>query len=165
MQIASERNEFRLGDVVCRVRKKLVHRHPHVFGDLLVSGVDQVLVNWEALKQQEKGARQASSSMLDGVSPAMPSLARAQSIQRHVDRTGVLPTEVNELLSRICEALPGLAEETAPAVRETLLGDLLFDLANLARRLGLDAESALREANSRFERHFRAQEKDASWTN
>jgi MazG family protein len=157
-QIASERAEFRMSDVVCRVNAKIVHRHPHVFGDLSVSGVDEVLVNWEELKQQEKQAGQESPSVLDSVSPAMPALARAQSVQRHVDRTGFGSAEMDELASRISEALLALLTEGGDRAREALLGDMLFDLVNLARKLDIDAESALREANLRFERCFRSLE-------
>jgi tetrapyrrole methylase family protein/MazG family protein len=153
-QIASELGEFRMSDIVRHVNTKIVHRHPHIFDGLSVNGVEEVLVNWEELKRQEKGQR--ASSVLDSVSLAMPALARAQSIQRHVDRTGLVSAEVNELLARVSDALPNLLAQVDHAAREAIFGDLLFELTNLARKLNLDAESALREANSRFERRFRS---------
>ncbi|MBN1581464.1 MAG: MazG family protein, partial [Anaerolineae bacterium] len=83
-QIASQAGEFQMSDVVQHIQAKIVRRHPHVFAGLLVNDVDEVLTNWEAIKQQEKGT-DASRSVLDSVSRAMPSLGRAQSLQRHVD--------------------------------------------------------------------------------
>jgi tetrapyrrole methylase family protein/MazG family protein len=161
VQIATEQGEFRMSDVVCRVNTKIVHRHPHVFGDLAVQGVEEVLVNWEELKQQEKQGRAEAPSSLDGISPAMPALARAQSIQRHVDRLGVVSEGTEELVDRISAALAHLL--AGGGARGVALGDLLFDLTNLARKLGIDAESALREANTRFEeqhREFEAASRD-----
>ena len=157
-QIASELGEFRMSDVICRVNTKIVYRHPHVFSGLDVDGVEQVLINWETLKQQEKNARTESPSALDGISQTMPSLARAQSIQRHVDLAGVLSAGTDELTASVIDRMDRLAQEGDAPSRAHTLGDLLFDLTNLARRLGIDAEGALREANARFEQQFRAME-------
>jgi uncharacterized protein YabN with tetrapyrrole methylase and pyrophosphatase domain len=129
-----------------------------VFGDVVVGSVAEVLVNWESLKQQEKESRIEPASALDGISPAMPSLARAQSIQRHADRTAGTGAGVEELIDRLSAALSLLTAETSPADQESGLGELLFGIADLARRLDIDAESALREANSRFERRYREAE-------
>ena len=161
VQIAAESGEFRMSDVVCHVNSKIVHRHPHVFDGLEVDGVAQVLVNWETLKQQEKQARVENASAVDGISPAMPALARAQSIQRHVDRTGAVSAEIGDLTTRIVERVRALSTEQEPTSNATIVGELLFDLTNLARGLGVDAESALREENTRFERQFRAAEREA----
>ena len=158
--MASEADEFRMSDVVHDVNAKIVRRHPHVFGDLAVSGVNQVLANWEEIKRQEKGL---SRSVLDSVSLAMPALAWAQSIQRHVEPAwdeGV--AERGVLATRIAEQLSALLQAPDAAARETRLGDLLFELADWARKLGIDAESALRDANARFERRFRAWEARAT---
>jgi MazG family protein len=162
VQIATELGEFRLSDIISHVNTKIVHRHPHVFGGLDVTGVEEVLVNWETLKQQEKQAQTENPSALDGIAPAMPALARAQSIQRHVDRMGVVSVEIDDLSGRVVEHVTRLSSETDSAARAHLLGDLLFDLTNLARHLDVDAESALREANARFERQFRALERGSA---
>jgi MazG family protein len=159
-QIASELGEFRLSDVICRVNRKIVYRHPHVFSGLDVDGVEQVLINWETLKQQEKNARTENPSALDGIAQTMPALARAQSIQRHVDRTGVLPAGTDGLTASVIDRVGSLAQEADAPSRAHVLGDLLFDLTNLARRLEIDAEGALREANARFEQQFRAMERE-----
>jgi len=154
-QIATERGEFRLCDVICGANAKIVRRHPHVFADLAVTGIDEVLVNWKEIKQREKAERVAKPSSLDGVSTAMPALARAQSIQRHVDCTGMLSETVSELVARARRALAALANPAEQVDTERALGDLFFDLADLARKLGIDAESALRESSVRFERRYR----------
>lgn len=158
-QIAAENGEFRLSDVVCQVNRKIVYRHPHVFGALEVGGVAEVLVNWEKLKQQEKEQRLEAPSPLDGIPQAMPALARAQSIQRHVNRTEVPTEKVAGLAVQAKADLERLAMAPAPTEAGLVLGQLLFTLANLARILGIDAEGALREANMRFERHFRQTER------
>ncbi len=162
-QIASELGEFRFSDVIRHVNHKIVHRHPHVFADLQISGIDEILVNWETLKQQEKESRSESAtalpSALDGISAAMPALARAQSIQRHVDRFGVVAEGIEQLAARVAAALQRLSTGPTPTDREQLLGNLLFDLTNLSRKLDIDAEGALREANSRLERQYRDTEK------
>ena len=161
-QIASEYGEFRMSDVVHHVYDKIVHRHPHVFDDLAVNGIDEILSNWEALKHQEKAGVLQAPSVLDSIAPVLPALARAQSIQRHVRRLDVLPAEPRQLVDRILKALPGLLNQADGADPGEILGTILFDLSNLARKLGLDAESALREANLGFERRFRAIEEGAS---
>jgi tetrapyrrole methylase family protein/MazG family protein len=157
-QIATEYGEFRMSDVVCRVNEKIIYRHPHVFGGLDVDGVEEVLVNWETLKQQEKEARMEDASALDGIAPAMPALARAQSIQRHVDRMGIVSVEIDDLIERIVDRMREADAAQRADVCAKAVGELLFDIANLARGLGIDAESALREANMRFEARFRALE-------
>jgi tetrapyrrole methylase family protein/MazG family protein len=158
-QIATEHGEFRMSDIVRHVNEKIIHRHPHVFGGLEVEGVDEVLVNWETLKQQEKEARVEHASALDGVAHAMPALARAQSIQRHVDRMGVVSIGNDDLIGRIVDLVETLDPSQGSRVCAQGLGELLFDVANLARNLGIDAESALRETNLRFEERFRALER------
>lgn len=159
-QIATEYGEFRMSDVVRRVNEKIVYRHPHVFGGLDVDGVEEVLVNWETLKQREKEARVEDASALDSIAPAMPALARAQSIQRHVDRTGIVSVESDDLVKRIVDRVSEVDAAQGYDVCAEAVGELIFDIVNLARGLGIDAESALREANTRFETRFRALERD-----
>jgi MazG family protein len=158
VQIAGELGEFQMADVVCHVYRKIVYRHPHVFAGLEVSGVAEVLVNWEELKQREKETDERTPSALDSISPTMPALARAQSIQRHVDRTGVLDASLKKLVVAVSAHLVALSNESDSAKQERLLGDLLFEVSDLARKLGIDAESALREANLRFEMRYRESE-------
>jgi tetrapyrrole methylase family protein/MazG family protein len=152
-QIGSESGAFRLSDIVCRVNRKIVYRHPHVFAGLDVDGVDEVLVNWEDLKRKEKGER-SQASPFEGIPTAMPALARTQALLRRAKRLDFAAIETGPLAGRIVEALDALLQEVDPLARQTRLGDLLFDLASLASRLQEDPESALRGANARFETRF-----------
>jgi tetrapyrrole methylase family protein/MazG family protein len=157
VQIAGETGEFTMSDVVCHANAKIVHRHPHVFDDLLVEGVDQVLVNWEILKGREKASRNRHSA-LDGIPMAMPALARAQSLQRHAISSETGQPDIAAACAAVVSAAADLTS-LPPDDRARAMGQLLFDLAALARLLGVDAESALREASSAFEAAFRAREK------
>jgi tetrapyrrole methylase family protein/MazG family protein len=150
-QIASEQDEFRMSDVICQVDRKIVYRHPHVFGGLAVDGIGEVLTNWEALKRQEKGERAQAPSPFEGIPLSMPALARAQAMLRRAARQGVL-AEDEDLVERLSRAVASFATGQAPGDRARFFGDLLFDLAGLAFKMDLDAESALREASARFER-------------
>jgi tetrapyrrole methylase family protein/MazG family protein len=149
-QIASERGEFTFSDVVCHANNKIVYRHPHVFDGLAVDGVDEVLSNWEELKRREKGEREEAASPFEGIPPSMPALARTQAILRRAVRLGVSPV-VDETLERIVQAVAWLTAEQVDTDRAQALSDLLFDLASLGAAWGVDAETALREANDRFE--------------
>jgi tetrapyrrole methylase family protein/MazG family protein len=153
-QIASEAGEFQMSDVVHHINAKIVRRHPHVFAGLAVNGVDEILVNWEEIKQQEKGSGPARS-VLDSVARAMPSLSRAQSIQRHIDWMEGINVETDDLLTQVAAHATALMDTASQAQRGTRLGELLFELCNLARKWNIDAESVLREANNRFEDRFR----------
>jgi len=148
-QIAQEAGEFTFTQVVQDVYAKIVRRHPHVFGSLSVDSVSTVLRNWEAIKQQEKGQGAHKRSPLDGVSPSLPALTRAQSLLRHAGKFEP-PSEAGEHRVDLQAACAAFA-----AGDTDRLGDLLFELCRLARARGLDAESALREANLRFEQRVR----------
>jgi tetrapyrrole methylase family protein/MazG family protein len=150
-QIASEQGEFRMSDVVCAVNRKIVYRHPHVFDGVVVEGVDQVLTNWEELKRKEKGERALAPSPFEGIPPSMPALARSQAMLRRAARLNVLPAPEGEIEATF--KLAGLlADQMEVSDKVRFLGDLLFDLVCLGDKMGIDAESALREANLHFER-------------
>jgi MazG family protein len=134
---------------------KLVRRHPHVFGALAVTGSDDVLRNWEAIKRTEKDA---SRSALDGVPRALPALSRAQRLQTKASRVGFDWPDATGPQTKIAEELLELAAATADGDRMAIrheAGDLLFSVVNLCRFLKIDAEEALQEADSRFARRFR----------
>ena len=152
-QIASEQGEFRMSDIVCHIHNKIVYRHPHVFDGLAVEGVDQVLSNWEELKRREKGGRAPASSPFEGIPPSMPALARAQAMLRRAARWERLPAMDGEV-GRIAGLADSWVAAQSPADRAASLGDLLFALAGLGSEMGVDLESALREANLRFERRL-----------
>jgi tetrapyrrole methylase family protein/MazG family protein len=161
-QIAVEEGEFMPGDVIAGIVTKLRRRHPHVFGDLSVEGVGEVLHNWEAIKRQERAERgepdaNEATSALDGVSRALPALARAQALlaraaRFHFRDAVAPPAGLAESLARFEDEMASL-DETA---REEALGQALLALTGLARRLEVDAESALRAATDRFAQRFAA---------
>jgi tetrapyrrole methylase family protein/MazG family protein len=152
-QIAVEAGEFSLAQVIEEVDAKIKRRHPHVFGDVVVADVGEVLHNWEEIKREE-GKR----SVLDGVSKALPALARAQAIQRRVARVGFDWPDAKGVVTKVAEEAAELREAQGGEEREEELGDLLFSVVNLARWLNLDAESALRGACERFIQRFSGME-------
>ena len=150
-QIASEAGEFELGDVIKSINTKLIYRHPHVFGSLKVKDAKEVLVNWEALK---KGERESGASMLDNVPRQMPALSYSQEIQDRVARVGFDWEDVSGVIDKLAEEVGEFKQADSQERKEQEFGDLLFTLANIARRLGIDLEAALRQANQRFYRRF-----------
>ncbi len=150
-QIATEAGEFELEDVVNGINTKLIHRHPHVFGSLKVKDAEEVLVNWEALKKEERGT---DTSMLASVPKQMPALGYSQEIQRRVVRVGFDWEDIDGVIDKLAEEVSEFKQAATEEQREQEFGDLLFTLANIARRLGVDLEATLRQANRRFYRRF-----------
>ena len=150
-QIASEAGEFELGDVVNSINAKLIHRHPHIFGSLEVKDAEEVALNWEALKQEERGA---DTSILASVPKQMPALGYSQAIQRRVAQVGFDWKDIDGVIDKLTEEVGEFKQADTEKQRGREFGDLLFTLANIARRLGVDSEAALREANKRFYRRF-----------
>jgi tetrapyrrole methylase family protein/MazG family protein len=151
-QIASESGEFTIGDVLAGISVKLVSRHPHVFGSAVdVGSSAEVAREWEAIKQAEKGGRE---SILDGVSAELPALGYSQEIQDRVGRVGFDWEEDESVVDKLAEEVRELREAEGLERRSEEYGDLLFTLANIARRQGIDLEAALRQSNRRFYRRF-----------
>ncbi len=162
-RLGKEAGRFDFETVVARICDKLVRRHPHVFGDTRFASVAEQTADWEARKRAERDARQGGrSGVLDGVSRALPALTRAEKLQRRAARVGFDWPEARGVLAKIREETEEVAAELAagaqPARLREEVGDLLFSVVNLARHLGVDAEGALRAANRKFERRFRAME-------
>ena len=155
-QIASDDGEFELGDVVKSITTKLIRRHPHVFGSVEVRDADEVLANWEALKKEE---RQKDVSMLDGAPRTMPALAYSQEIQGRVARVGFDWRDDEGVIDKLAEEVAEFKQAQSKERKEEEFGDLLFTLANIARRQGIDPEAVLRQANQRFYRRFAFMEK------
>ncbi len=150
-QIADEAGQFDIHDVIEGINSKLIRRHPHIFGPARADTAQEVAANWEALKQEE---RHNGESVLETLPKAMPALAYSQSVQRRAATLGFDWEKVDDILDKLKEEVAelkraGSQEETA---RE--FGDVLFTLVNLARRLKIDSESALRLANERFVKRF-----------
>ena len=150
-QIAREEGEFELGDIVRGINTKLIHRHPHIFGTKKVKDAEEVALNWEALKQEE---REPGTSILDSVPRQMPALGNSQAIQRRVAQVGFDWEDVDGVIDKLTEEVGELKQAESQELRAQEFGDLLFTLVNIARRLGIDSEASLREANQRFSRRF-----------
>ena len=166
-QLASETGAFSLSDITRLIVEKLIRRHPHVFGTILVTGSEQVLTNWEQIKRAEPGYEDRTS-ILDGIPPALPALMRALDVSKRVVKVGFEWPGVAEVLDKVEEELAELRAEiasgdTSRAADE--LGDLLFTLVNVARRLQIDPEDALRRMTGRFSARFRFIERHAADTN
>ncbi len=154
-QIATEAGEFQMAHVIAGIDEKLKHRHPHVWGGRLVNGTEEVLRRWEELKREEKGE---DRSVLDGVPAALPALQQADTYGRRAARVGFDWAEAGGVVDKIREEMAEVEEATAQEEKEAELGDLLFAVVNWARWLGVGPETALRKANARFARRFRAVE-------
>jgi len=150
-QIATEAGEFELGDVLTGINAKLIHRHPHIFGSSKVKDAEEVAHNWEALKREERGA---DTSILASVPKQMPALGYSQSIQRRVAQVGFDWEDIEGVIDKLTEEVDEFKQADTKEQIAQEFGDLLFTLVNIARRLGVDSEAALREANQRFYRRF-----------
>lgn len=163
-QIAWEEGEFTLPEVLATVTTKIIRRHPHVFGEVQVNGVEDVLRNWEALKAAEKASRGETSpdaSLLDDIPKALPALMQAESLQKKAAKVGFDWPTVEGVWAKVQEELDEVRRARTPKERAAEIGDLLFAVVNLARWYEVRPEDALREANLRFKRRFQAMERAA----
>ena len=154
-EIASETGAFDLDRVAHGLTEKLIRRHPHVFGETNASDSSAVLKQWDAIKRTEKGDK--PEPLLAGVTQSLPSLMRAQKLQKKAARVGFDWPDVAPVIGKIREETAEVEEAIASGNAEALMhevGDLLFSVVNLARKLGVDAESALAATNERFVRRF-----------
>lgn len=170
-QMAEEAGLFTLEDVIDRICAKMERRHPHIFGDAKHGGHHL----WEVIKAEERAAS-PDQSALAGVALALPALERAAKLQRRAARTGFDWPDSKGARAKVDEELAELDAESAPSRLTEELGDLLFAVVNLARHLNVEPEAALRKANRKFERRFRAierapgfadlplEQKEALWT-
>jgi MazG family protein len=150
-QIAKDAGEFELGDVIGGISTKLVRRHPHVFASAVADSAEKVMVNWEAIKKKE---RRQDAGMLDGVPKQMPALAYSQEIQGRVARVGFDWDDDQGVIDKLAEEVGEFQQAENKEQQAAEFGDLLFTLANIARRRGIDLEAALRQANNKFYRRF-----------
>ena len=156
-QMAREAELFRLNDVVAGIYAKILRRHPHVWGDWEVGDSDEVVANWDAIKATEKG-RKSPDSLLEGIPVTLPALARSQKIQDRVRRVGFDWPAIEGVVAKMQEEIEEVRQANRPERQLDEIGDLLFAVVNWARWLGIDAESALREANARFVHRFQLME-------
>jgi ATP diphosphatase len=176
-EMAAEAGDFTISSVIDGLNRKLIRRHPHVFGDaaaaaagnsasgLETDGIDagQVLRNWEEIKKAEKDARPAPEGRLDGIPRSMPALQEASKLGSKAAKAGFDWPDVSGLMDKLREETVELEQELAALVKSQQavgeeLGDLLFTAVNLARQLKVDPEMALRDTNAKFRRRFAAME-------
>ena len=161
-QIASEEGAFTIDDVADGISKKLVHRHPHVFGDVKVNSTDEILANWEKLKKEEKPHRK---SVMDGISPSLPALFGAYKISKKAVKVGFEWPNIDSLKNCIkseFEEFDEAVKEENQAHMEEEMGDILFAVVNLARWYKINPEIALANSNKKFMARFRKMEELAT---
>lgn len=151
--IAEEKTHFTIDDVIDEIREKLIRRHPHVFGETVVSGSEQVKKNWEEIKMME-----GRSSVVDGVPENLPALQRAHRLQEKAAKVGFDWDNKNDVWKKVEEELNEMKDAEKSGSQDELLnetGDLFFALVNYARFLGINPEEALRKTNSKFIKRFK----------
>jgi tetrapyrrole methylase family protein / MazG family protein len=161
--IAEEEGAFTIGEIADHLAEKLIYRHPHVFGGKKVQGVDDVIVNWQKLKQKE-GGKEHRESIFSGIPQALPALLYALKIQSAARRVGFDWDSTAGVMDKIREEIDELseaAEENDADGIENEIGDLIFSVVNLARMFKVDPESALRRTNKKFTSRFAEIEKAA----
>ncbi|MBZ6378500.1 nucleoside triphosphate pyrophosphohydrolase [Pacificimonas flava] len=149
-RLAEEAGTFDLADVTAGIADKMIARHPHVFGEENVATADAQTENWEVMKARERG----NVGALDGVALALPALMRAQKLQKRAARTGFDWPDSEGPRAKILEEMAELEAASTAEEREEEAGDLLFAVVNFIRHVGVDAEVALRAANSKFQTRF-----------
>ena len=162
-QIAAERGQFAVADVIDALSNKMIRRHPHVFGDASISTAQEQMKSWELLKTEEAAIKHRES-LLDGIPRSLPSLLGAQRMQEKAGTVGFDWPRTQGFIDKVDEELQELRVAVSSGERDHIreeLGDVLFTIVNLARRLGVDAEAALRTANVKFRERFAAMEKMA----
>jgi ATP diphosphatase len=161
-QMARERGLFDIGDVILAITTKLIRRHPHVFGEEADNSAGGAKAHWEAIKADERAARAARKpdsqpSLLDDVAHALPALARSEKLAKRAATVGFDWPDWQTTLAKVSEEVDEVraaAESGDAGKAHEEIGDLLMSVANLARKLGIDAEAALRDANLKFTRRF-----------
>lgn len=150
-RIAEEAGEFNLASVLSGINQKLISRHPHVFASEKLRDAGEVVTHWEKLKRAERGE---AVSALDSVPPQMPALAYSQSVQGRAARLGFDWENTSGVIEKLVEEVSEFQNAGDRVEREAEFGDLLFTMVNVGRRLDINSEVALREANRRFYRRF-----------
>jgi len=158
-EITREEGSFDIYDSITAIHDKLVRRHPHVFGDVEAKDAEQVLVNWEKLKRDER--KSENKGVLSGVPQALPALLRAERLTEKAARVGFDWERTEDVLLKLDEETRELREAIATGENDRIhdeLGDLLFTIANIARKLNVHAEEALQSTNRKFTRRFESME-------
>ena len=160
-ELTREEGSFDIYDAVTAIHDKLVRRHPHVFGDVQADDAEQVLVNWEKLKNEERKAE--NKSVLAGVPQSLPALLRASRLTEKAARVGFDWRRTEDVFAKLEEEIGELHEAIDSGDQSKVhdeVGDLLFTLANIARKLNVNAEEALQSTNRKFTRRFESMERN-----
>ncbi len=164
-QIAVDDGEFHMADVIEGINSKIIRRHPHVWGDTSVKNDQEVVVNWETLKRQEKAARGETDkpkSMLDSVPKALPALALAHVYSERAARVGFDWPDMQSVFEKVMEEIHEVLSATTEEDRAKEFGDVLFSVVNWARKYNVEAETVLRETNARWAKRFQYVESHAN---
>ena len=159
VDIAREGGEFELADVISRVNRKLIRRHPHVFAGGTVMDAREVERNWERLKMEENRAKGWGKSPVDGIPKELPALTYAQLMQDRAGRSGFEWDDISGVLDKVAEEVEELRQAADREEQSRELGDLIFTMVNLSRWLDIHAEDALRQANQRFQKRYKEMER------
>jgi MazG family protein len=161
-ELTREEGTFDIYDSITAIHEKLVRRHPHVFGDVEAKDAEQVLVNWEKLKNEERKAE--DKSLLAGVPQALPALLKASRLTEKAARVGFDWRGAEDVFAKVDEELQEVHEAIRSGVESNVhdeIGDLLFTIANLARKLNVNPEEALQSTNRKFTTRFESMEREA----
>ena len=162
-QIASELGEFDISDVINLIAKKMIHRHPHVFGDVKADTSDEVLKNWDKIKREDKKDSSVTKSLKD-ITKTLPSVLKAQKIQSRASKVGFDWERTEDVFDKVYEEMGELKEafdsKNQSAIREEL-GDLMFSIINLSRFLKVNPELALNDSSEKFVNRFEKMENEA----
>jgi MazG family protein len=162
-QLATERNEFDITEVLEKITEKMIHRHPHVFGQTKVNNAEDVALNWAEIKLAERGSSNDNSSLFQSIPVSLPALLRAHRLSERASKAGFDWLNEDEIYDRVQKQFDELKIAIDTQDKKLFckeMGNLLFSLANLGRNWGFNAEHLLRDANKRFLEHFRKKDKD-----
>ena len=154
--IATSENEFGIDDVCDDICKKLIVRHPHVFGDVTVSGTENVLANWDKIKRETK-KQQSDTEVLRSITPSLPALMRADKLGKKARKMGFDFDDADDAMTKVYEEVKEVSDALANGTQEQIeeeFGDLLLSVVNAARLAGVDSEQALYNANEKFLARF-----------
>lgn len=161
-ELSQKEKEFNINDVILEISEKMKRRHPHVFSDVKVKGVGEIIDNWDKIKKSEKD-KQTRKSITDGIPLALPALQKAQKLQRKIAKVGFEWDSVDGVIAKIEEELnevrEALAEQDQGKISEEI-GDLMFAVVNLSRYVGKEAEYLLHDAVKKFTNRFKQVEEE-----
>jgi len=164
-RIMEEESKFDISDVIIAITEKIIRRHPHIFGDARLNTAEEVLKNWARIKKQENEEKKGRGrhSVLDGIPEMLPALIYARRLTEKASRVGFDWKDWKEVKKKVVEEMGELDKAIGLKDEEKIkeeLGDLLFSIVNLARKLNIDPEDALRHSNKKFIQRFKIMEKE-----